>query len=176
MLAAHARTSCVYVRMGMPNARARPKSASFRLFLLSIRRFCGLRSRCRIRCAWQYNKPEVSWCVNFCSARRVRRNHHQPFQWRRTKREFIISTRAFNKWKSERERGTTATRRHGNRNNWAPVVAAEACRAGRGGTWSRDIRAVKPSIDSEISEYLDSKSKLLADEARQPCEALIARG
>jgi hypothetical protein len=54
--------------MGIPNARASPKSASLRLFLLSMRRFCGLRSRCRIRCEWQYNSPDVSWCVNFCSA------------------------------------------------------------------------------------------------------------
>jgi hypothetical protein len=53
--------------MGIPNARASPKSASLRLFLLSMRRFCGLRSRCRIRWAWQYNSPDVSWCVNFCS-------------------------------------------------------------------------------------------------------------
>jgi hypothetical protein len=59
------RTSCVYVRKGMPNARARPKSASLRLYRLSISRFCGFRSRCRIRCVWQYSSPEVICHVNF---------------------------------------------------------------------------------------------------------------
>ena len=59
-------TSCVYVRIGIPNARARPKSANFRLSLWSISKFCGFRSRWSIRWEWQYRRPELSWWVNFC--------------------------------------------------------------------------------------------------------------
>ena len=37
-------TSCVYTRMGIPNARARPKSAILMPPFLSIRRFWGFMS------------------------------------------------------------------------------------------------------------------------------------
>uniref|UniRef100_H2XTK2 Uncharacterized protein n=1 Tax=Ciona intestinalis TaxID=7719 RepID=H2XTK2_CIOIN len=37
----------------MPNARARPKSASLIIPFRSIKRFCGFISRCRTRREWQ---------------------------------------------------------------------------------------------------------------------------
>jgi hypothetical protein len=47
-------TSWVKVLTGIPNARARPKSASFKaLVRRSIKRFWGFRSRWRTLCAWQ---------------------------------------------------------------------------------------------------------------------------
>lgn len=55
-------TSWVYVRTGIPNARASPKSASLMQPRLSIRRFCGFRSLCSTRCTWQYATPFSSWC------------------------------------------------------------------------------------------------------------------
>ena len=58
-------TSCVYVLSGTPNALASPKSASFKLPSRSIRRFCGFRSRCRMRWLWQYRTPSTSWLMNF---------------------------------------------------------------------------------------------------------------
>ena len=54
-------TSCVCVRTGMPKARARPKSASLSAPLRSMRRFCGLRSRCSTRRAWQKSMPDRIW-------------------------------------------------------------------------------------------------------------------
>lgn len=55
------RTSCVSVFMGTPNARARPKSASLIAPFLSISRFCGFKSRCRMRLLWQYLIAEMIW-------------------------------------------------------------------------------------------------------------------
>mmetsp|Transcript_68942 Transcript_68942/g.202378 ORF Transcript_68942/g.202378 Transcript_68942/m.202378 type:complete len:203 (-) Transcript_68942:315-923(-) len=66
-------TSWVYLGTGTVKARARPKSAIFRRSLLSMRRFCGLRSRWRIRFAWQNSTPRQSWYVKFltvCGGRR----------------------------------------------------------------------------------------------------------
>lgn len=75
-------TSFEYVFVGTDFARAKPKSASCssnitrinsilqenwaRIITLSspfslISKFCGLRSRCRMRRRWQYAKPRSSW-------------------------------------------------------------------------------------------------------------------
>ena len=40
-------TSCVYTRMGIPKARAKPKSAILMPPFWSIRRFCGFMSLCK---------------------------------------------------------------------------------------------------------------------------------
>mmetsp|Transcript_78520 Transcript_78520/g.234011 ORF Transcript_78520/g.234011 Transcript_78520/m.234011 type:complete len:251 (-) Transcript_78520:208-960(-) len=54
-------TSCVYFGTGTVYARARPKSAIFRRRRWSISRFCGFRSLCKIRFAWQNSMPRQSW-------------------------------------------------------------------------------------------------------------------
>lgn len=54
-------TSFEKVLTGMPNARARPKSASLSSPRLLIKRFCGLRSRCSTRFSWQNAVPLSSW-------------------------------------------------------------------------------------------------------------------
>jgi len=57
-------TSFENVLTGIPNARARPKSASLSMPLLLISKFCGLRSRCSTRFVWQKSMPCSSWCMN----------------------------------------------------------------------------------------------------------------
>jgi hypothetical protein len=60
-------TSCVYERTGMPNARARPKSASLSSSAsLLISRFCGFKSRCSTRRSWQKATPATSWYRSTC--------------------------------------------------------------------------------------------------------------
>lgn len=57
-------TSFEKVLTGMPNALARPKSPSFNCPFELVRRFCGLRSRCRTLFLWQNSIPLSSWYIN----------------------------------------------------------------------------------------------------------------
>mmetsp|Transcript_28779 Transcript_28779/g.72879 ORF Transcript_28779/g.72879 Transcript_28779/m.72879 type:complete len:255 (-) Transcript_28779:145-909(-) len=66
-------TSWVYLGTGTVKARARPKSAILRRSLLSMRRFCGLRSRWRMRLAWQNSTPRHSWYTKFLTVAGGRR-------------------------------------------------------------------------------------------------------
>lgn len=50
-------TSCVYVLMGRPKARANPKSASLTTVPVeSMSKFCGLRSLWNMRLEWRYTR------------------------------------------------------------------------------------------------------------------------
>jgi len=54
-------TSWVNVLIGTPNALASPKSANFINPFLSISKFCGFRSLCKILLQWQYFIAEMIW-------------------------------------------------------------------------------------------------------------------
>lgn len=47
-----------------------PSCLTLRLPDLSMSKFCGLRSRCRILLEWRWARPSSSCCSSFCSTRR----------------------------------------------------------------------------------------------------------